>query len=255
VYAALARLLLGADVVDVTQRDSFGRPLVVPASFPPPAPSQADRPPGGLLTPPNPRRDGAGTAGTASSNQKQPWGYATRQPAAPFDETLDDAIWEASRDFDRRARAFADALTQLAAISYRGELSKTLGHPLQWLRTLAKVEYEPQLLSLVARACENADQPLPPSLRLLNLSLPSRVNLARSRHTLARYLGETFDIMSDLAGEWLAAFGGWARLTEAPPPRFWSLPVSKAARAFIDAAFPALVFEDVDAAWPPQGLA
>ncbi|MDR1634148.1 MAG: hypothetical protein LBS27_04355 [Bifidobacteriaceae bacterium] len=216
-YAALARLLVDADVVDLTRRDTAGRPLLIPNAYP----EAAFEP-------------------------------AAPGPLAPFDADLDASVLAASMDFDARAQALARALDSIAAISYRGSLSKSIGHPFQWLRTLAKVEYDPQVLALVAKSLAEPAAATPNSLAALNLTLPTRANLARSRHTLARYIARTFDISSDLASHWLAPFDGWGELGDPPPPRFWSLPLTKAARTFIDVAFPILVFEDIDPAWPPR---
>jgi hypothetical protein len=164
VYAALARSILGADVLDTTQRDSLGRPLLIPSWL-------------GLESP---RRD---------------------CPMSLFEEDLDDLIAAMAMSFDAHARSLVEVFREIDQLRHRGNLSKPISHTPQWLRTLAKVEYEPQLLALVARAARDPALARHERLLALDLAMPTRVGLANSPHSLVKYLARTFDLMADLAAE------------------------------------------------------
>jgi hypothetical protein len=212
VFTALARVLFDADVLDRSRRDTWGRPLVIPRWLP------------------------------------------TRRPplvASPFDDDVDHAIRAAAASFDARAQALVAALSEIDSLKQRGNLSKPIGHAPQWLRTLVKVEYQPQRLLQVAQAAKKPGGRAPKALALANLGEPGLVNLAQSRNSLVRYVAQTFDVMGALASDWLGPYDAWETLGERPPSQFWEVPATKAARAFIDSMFGCLVFEDLDPAWPP----
>jgi hypothetical protein len=194
--------------------------------------------------------NGGAAWGVAAGDR--PPGAANPGPA-PHDFDSDAIIMAATADFADRAEALAATLMRLGALQFRGQLSLPIGHPIQWLRTLVKAEYEPVVLESLARmggaGRPGAGAGLGKGLARLNLSWPARVNLPASRHTIARFIGATFDVMSTLAADWLSPYDAWPELGAQPAHRFWNSPVTKAARAFIDAAFPVLVFEDFDASW------
>jgi hypothetical protein len=153
---------------------------------------------------------------------------------------------EAANELRIRSGTIWDTLLHIERARYRGGLSRPLEHAPQWLRSIVRCEYHPQALAAIAGQCQacvgsvQADGQGP---------APSGAVIPRSRKTIMKHLAETFDLMVEICVEYAGADGAWPELGVNYPPSFWESPISRRARAFIDASFNFFVYEDIDPLW------
>ena len=184
---------------------------------------------------------GAGILDTVLRNSST--GQPLYIPAA-IDSPLTNGEETLARQLRIRANIIWETLHSIETQRHRGNLSQPLGHALQWLRIIIKLDYKPQLLETVAAHINS---------NLLTvadgMTMPMYVHLPTTRKTITKYLVETFDSMRTIAIEYVGYDRVWAEFGLTPPKQFWDSPCTRSARHFIDLAYNFLVFEDIDIPW------